>query len=54
MNPGMILSDTDICNIVRRRRAATTIQKTWRQANTNPKNKICQRRLLYEYNKLIE
>ena len=52
-NPNMLLSNQDICHIIRICRATRTIQKIWRYVNTNPSYNVCQHRLFREYNEMV-
>jgi len=49
-NPNVLLSKTDICNIIRRHRAANHLET----GQYDPKHSIRKRRLLYEYTTMVE
>jgi hypothetical protein len=49
----MLLSSMDICDIIKRHRAAKAIQRHWRHSITNPCYMVCKRRLLREFNEIM-
>jgi hypothetical protein len=48
----MFLSSMDICDIIKRHRAAKAIQRHWRHIVANPCYMVCKQRLLREFNEI--
>ena len=53
-NRHMLLSSKDLCNIIKRHRAAKVVQKKWRHVVTNPSYTVCKRRLLREFYDMVQ
>jgi hypothetical protein len=49
----MLLSSMDLCDIIKRHRAAKAIQMHWRHSIANPCYTICRQRLLREFNDIV-
>jgi hypothetical protein len=50
----MFLSSMDLCEIIKRHRAAKAIQRHWRHNIANPCYTICKKRLLREFNEIVQ
>jgi hypothetical protein len=48
-NPNILMTDKELCEIVKRVVKAKVIQRYWRTCITNPSYLVCKKRLLYEH-----
>jgi hypothetical protein len=50
----MLLSSLDLCDIIKRHRAAKAVQRHWRHVVANPCYAICKQRLLREFSEIVQ
>ena len=52
MNPNILMTDQELCEIVKRIVKARVIQRYWRICVSDPNYLVCRKRLLYEHNNM--
>jgi hypothetical protein len=48
-NPNILLSDLELCTIIRKHRSIKIIKRVWKCAVSDPKYIVCRKRLLREF-----
>jgi hypothetical protein len=52
MNPNILMTDQELCEIVKRIVKARVIQRYWRTCVSDPSYLVCKNRLLFEHSSL--